>query len=92
MAKKQDKEKEEVKQEFIIDETIVRGLTPLQCNALANTIEENYHKLKETWELVKITVEQKKYLEGLDYRIKNYRAYYEQHLLSHTKESLEKSL
>ncbi len=79
---KKDKDKEE----FLIDKKIISGLTPGQCNALANSIEENYHKLKETWELVKTTAEQKRYLESLDLRIKNYRAYYEQDLLSTTKE------
>lgn len=86
MKKDQDKEK------FVIDDKIVNGLTPAQCNALANSIEDNYHKLKETWELTKTTVEQKKYLEGLEKRIKNYRAYYEQNLPSSTKEKQENSL
>lgn len=78
--------KEPIKEEFIINQKIVSGLTPGQCNALANSIEENYHKLKETWELTKLSSEQKKYLEALEIRIKNYRAYYEQNLPSLIKE------
>lgn len=86
-----DKEQKN-KETFIVNQTIVNGLTPVQCNALANSIEDNYHKLKETWELTKTTQEQKKYLEGLEIRIKNYRAYYEQNLPSIIKEKPENSL